>query len=483
MGTSVYRNDGGDVNVRENERTYDERSTRIDAASAECTSLKLSSAGCVSVKDSSSGNRSPQNSFVLKGDLCWNRSSTELNTVENGYLVCCDGVSTGVFTGLPEEYAKLPLLDYSGSLIIPGMVDLHIHAPQYAFRGLGMDLELLDWLQTYTFPEEAKYADLGYAQKAYGIFSEQLRNSATTRAVIFATVHRDATVLLMDMLERSGLSCYVGKVNMDRDAPDNLREPDSDFSAYDTFGWINAINGRYENIRPILTPRFLPSCSDALLNELHEIQLAYGLPVQSHLSENPGEVALVQKLFPKAAFYGAGYDRYGLFGKNAKTVMAHCVYSSEAEAELIRKNGVYVAHCPASNMNLSSGIAPIRKYLSMGIRIGLGSDVAGGESESIFRAISDAIQVSKLYWRLVDQNAVPLKFEEAFYLATLGGGEFFGKVGSFDSGYAFDAVVLDDRDLYLKNDLDLRSRLERDVYLEADRTCIKAKFAGGRQIL
>ena len=420
--------------------------------------------------------------FIIKGDICYSKTKTELSYQKDGYLICSEGISQGVFKEIPEEFRDFPVRDYSGMLIIPGMTDLHIHAPQYAFRGLGMDLELLDWLKTYTFPEEAKYSDKDYARKAYAIFTSSLRKSATTRAAIFATVHIDSTIMLMDMLEASGLVTYVGKINMDRDAPDNLREASAESSAFDTFGWLNKINGQYKNTMPILTPRFLPSCSDYLLNELHEIQRAYELPVQSHLSENPGEVELVHKLFPKAAFYGAGYDYYGLFGGDVKTVMAHCIYSTPEEIELIKQNGVYVAHCPASNMNLSSGIAPIRKYMDLGIRVGLGSDVAGGESESIFRAISDCVQVSKLYWRLVDNNCPPLTFEEAFYLATVGGGEFFGKVGSFEAGYEFDALVIDDSDLCMDNSLDIPQRIQRDVYLEADRNYLRAKFVRGSEI-
>lgn len=421
-------------------------------------------------------------SFVIKGDICWSSGMNELAAFENSFLVCKDGISEGVFRELPEEYLQLPLFDYSGKLVIPGMVDLHIHAPQYAFRGLGMDMELLDWLKTYTFPEEAKYADAEYADKVYGIFAGRMKSSATTRACVFATVHRNATILLMDKLESAGLVSYVGKVNMDRDAPDDLREASAEYSAFDTFGWINAISGRYKNTYPILTPRFLPSCSDVLLNELHEVRETYDIPIQSHLSENPGEVELVHKLFPKAAFYGAGYEHFGLFGGDCKAVMAHCIYSGWDEIDLIKNNGVFVAHCPASNMNLSSGIAPIRKYLDLGIHVGLGSDVAGGESESIFRAVSDAVQVSKLYWRLVDQRCRPLSFNEAFYLATVGGGKFFGRVGSFEAGYEFDAVVLDDSELCLKNDLTIEQRIQRDVYLEADSSCIVSKFVRGNKV-
>ncbi|MBO2517432.1 MAG: guanine deaminase [Clostridiales bacterium] len=422
-------------------------------------------------------------SFIIKGDICWSKSKTELNTVRDGYLICEDGVCAGVFRYLPEKYAMLPMLDYSDKLVLPGMVDLHIHAPQYAFRGLGMDLELLDWLKTYTFPEEAKYAEREYAEKAYSIFVSRMIKSATTRAVIFATVHKDATILLMDKMEASGLISYVGKVNMDRDAPDDLREPGAEASAYDTFGWLNHIFGSYTRTKPILTPRFLPSCSETLLNELHEVQRAYEIPIQSHLSENPGEVELVRRLFPKTAFYAQGYEQFGLFGNSGKTVMAHCVYCTPEETELIRKNGVYVAHCPSSNMNLASGIAPVRKYLDMGIHVGLGSDVAAGESESVFRVIANAVQVSKLYWRMADDSCRPLCFEEAFWLATRGGGEFFGKAGSFDPGYEFDAVVLDDRDLFIYNDLTVEQRVQRDVYLGADIDRICAKFARGTRII
>ena len=191
---------------------------------------------------------------------------------------------------------------------------------------------------------------------------------------------------------------------------------------------------------------------------------------------------------PDAAFYGDGYDKYDLFGdrnldqEKVRTVMAHCVWSTDDEVRRIKDNGVFIAHCPASNMNLSSGIAPIRKYLDLDMKVGLGSDVAGGQTESIFRAITDAIQVFKMYWRHVDEKAKPVIFEEAFYMATKGGGEFFGKVGSFEDGYEFDALVLDDSVLKAPNDLNIRQRIERAIYLSLDLNGIVAKYAAGRKI-
>lgn len=419
--------------------------------------------------------------FVAKGNICYSAEDMSLRVVKRGYLVCQDGKSAGVYEELPADYQEYPVEDYGDQILIPGLVDLHVHAPQYAFRGLGMDLELLEWLNTNTFPEEAKYADLEYAKKAYGIFTEQMRVSATARACIFATVHNPATEILMDQLENTGLVTMVGKVNMDRNSPDYLAEEGAEQSAAATVNWLEHIAGRYERTKPILTPRFIPTCSDDLMRRLKEIQTTYQLPMQSHLSENPGEISWVQELCPESEFYGDAYDQFGLFGGDCKTIMAHCVYSDERERERMKERGVFVAHCPQSNTNLASGIAPVRKFLEEGISVGLGSDVAGGHTESIFRAMADAVQVSKLYWRLVDQKDSPLTMEEAFYLATRGGGAFFGKVGSFDTGYEFDMLVLDDSSLPHPQELDVKDRLERFVYLSDERH-IAGKYVAGRKL-
>lgn len=420
--------------------------------------------------------------MVLKGNIIYSKSLAELEVCENGYLVYQDGVVKDVYPELPEEYKDEDVEDYGDKLIIPGLVDLHVHAPQYAFRGLGMDMELLDWLETNTFPEEAKMKDLYYAREAYKIFVDNLKKSATTRACIFATVHRPATNLLMSMLESSGLATMVGKVNMDRNCPDYLKEEDSEWSAWETVEWIKDVkHSKFKNTQPILTPRFIPSCTDELMDKIKMVQMRYELSVQSHLSENPGEIEWVKELCPWSEFYGDAYDVFGLFGVDCKTVMAHCVYSSDAEIERIKENGVYVAHCPESNINLSSGIAPIRRYLDEGIHVGLGSDVAAGSTENMFTAMAYAIQASKMYWRLKDDTKKPLTAEEVFYLATKGGGEFFGKVGSFEEGYEMDAVILDDSRLEHPQEMTVKQRLERMIYFSDDRE-ISAKYVKGKKI-
>lgn len=419
-------------------------------------------------------------SFIIKGDICYSENLENLTTRENSYLVCVEGYSCGVFDEIPDEYKDLEVYDYSDKLIIPGLIDLHVHAPQYHFRGLGMDLELLDWLNTYTFPHEAKYIDTEYAKKTYEKFVGDLVSSATTRAVVFATLHVPSTIILMGMLENSGLVSYVGKVNMDRNSIPELQEVGARESIENTIKWLDETKVKYKNTYPIITPRFTPSCTDELMESLGKITKEEKLPVQSHLSENQAEIEWVKELCPGTKCYGESYDRFGLFGEYSKTIMAHCVWSDEYERKLLKDRGVYIAHCPDSNMNLSSGIAPIRKYLEEGQRVGLGSDVAGGAYLSIFRQMTDAIQVSKLFWRLIDENSNPLKVEEVFYLGTLGGGEFFGKVGSFERGYELDVVVIDDSE-YRTEDLNLRQRLERTIYLSQHKD-IKHKFVRGNKI-
>ncbi|MDO5417747.1 MAG: amidohydrolase family protein [Lachnospiraceae bacterium] len=424
--------------------------------------------------------------FILKGHICYSENSETLTIMEDSYLVCVDGISKGVFREIPEAYRNLPMKDYSGHLVMPGLTDLHVHAPQYAFRGLGMDWELLEWLNTQTFPEESKYGDEEYARKAYRIFAEDLKRSGTTRAAVFATIHVPGTEILMEELELAGVTAYVGKVNMDRNSPEYLIE-ETKASAEATRRWLSdlkekeAAGNGFRHVKPILTPRFIPSCTDELMRLLAEIQKEYHLPVQSHLSENFGEIAWVKELCPEAEFYGDAYDRFGLFGEEAPAIMAHCVHSGEREIQRMKERGVYVAHCPQSNTNLSSGIAPIRRYLNEGIHVGLGSDVAGGHSLSIFRAITDAIQESKLRWRLCDDSLKPLTVEEAFYLGTMGGGSFFGRAGSFLEGYEVDALVLDESRMRHPQELTVRERLERFLYLCGDQDVLH-KFAARESI-
>lgn len=412
--------------------------------------------------------------FVLKGTFLDTPEVGELRCRE-GYAVCVNGVCAGVFDELPEEYAALDVQDLTGKLVIPGLTDLHLHAPQYSYAGLAMDLQLIDWLNSYTYPEEKRFEDMVYAKQQYAQLVNDLTQTATTRACVFGTIHTEATLELMRQLDEAGMTCYVGKVNMDRNCPEGYRDPSVELAVREERRWLEACH--FEHVKPILTPRFTPAVSNAYMCALGILAQAYKVPVQSHLSENEAEIAWVKELCPNCATYADTYARYGLLGGECPTVMAHCIYSDKKEKQLLHDKGVMIAHCPTSNVNVVAGIAPAAEYVRGGYRIGLGSDVAGGHTLNLFEVMRAAIQMSKLRWLQDQQGEKPLTIREAFYMATAGGGSFFGKVGLFEEGYAFDAVVLDDG----AQGFTPEQRLERYAYRGDGKPA--AKWIEGRKVL
>ena len=422
-----------------------------------------------------------KNTFALKGLFIDTPVIGELR-VREGYLVCESGKVAGFYAELPKEYAGIEVQDCTGKLIIPGMSDLHLHASQYSYCGTAMDLELLEWLQNYTYPEEARYADLAHAKAYYEIFTRDLLHTATTRAAIFATIHPEGTLELMRQLDEAGLGAYVGKLNMDRNCPDFYSELTPENGAAETRRWLDMCKeADFERVFPILTPRFTPSVTDAYMEKLGEISRERGVAMQSHLSENLSEIEWVKALCPDAKNYADTYARYGLFGGQCKTIMAHCIYCPEEEDVLMKQNHVFIAHCPTSNENVIAGISPAARYLRQGYEIGLGSDVAGGHTLDLFAVMASAVQVSKLRWRYVDQSERPLTIPETLYMATAGGGRFFGKVGLFEEGYAFDAVVIDDSANKNLRIFSPAERIERCAYLGGAK--VTDKFVDGHKIL
>lgn len=421
--------------------------------------------------------------FVLKGNICYSESAEKLRILEHGFILCNDGICQDVTEHIPEDWRMEPVRDYGNRIIIPGLVNLHVHAPWYSFRGMGTDLELSEWLERRAFPEEARYADPEYADRAYTIFTDNLRKGATTRACIFGTPHLPATRILMEKLEKTGLRVMVGKANMDRNTPEFLREADAETSLQHTLQWLEETKTSFKRVKPVLTPTFLPACSDRLLEGLKAVQTQWKLPVQSHLAACPEEIQWVKELCPGVQSCGDAYERAGLFGgEDCPTVMSHCVYSDAREQERMKAQGIWVAHCPQADMSLAFGIAPVKEFLERGLKVGLGTDMAGGSRGSVFKAMTDAIQASKLRYRIQDSSRRPLTFENVFYMATMGGGSFFGKVGSFEPGYELDAVILDDRKLPTPRKLSVRERLERIICLGDDRQ-IDAKYVAGWEIL
>ena len=421
---------------------------------------------------------------IYRAHILYTKEKNRFEVLENGYVaVDADGYVTGVATDLASLDSKdTEVVDFGDRLLIPAMIDLHVHAPQYRNQGIAMDLELLPWLQNYTFPEEMKYADLGYAERMYRRFVRDLWRFGTMRASVFATIHTDSTRLLMQLFQEAGMGALVGKVAMNRNCPEGLSESVEEMvRGFEMIVKEQGARGKEQEealVRPIVTPRFVPSCTPEMLRACGELAAKYQLPVQSHLSENKDEIAMVQELEKESTCYGDAYDRDGLFGQTP-TVMAHCVWTAGEELELMKRRGVMVAHCPTSNLNIASGLAPIRTFLDEGISVGLGSDISGGHDLSIFRMMVYAIQVSKMYYQQNHDHKF-LSLSEAFWIATKSAGRFFGRVGSFEPGYEFDALVIDDSDLNHDN-YSLLHRLERYIYLGDDRQ-IEHRFCRGKEI-
>lgn len=429
--------------------------------------------------------------YALKGIIAYTPDFNSIEFHENQYVVCKNGKSEGVFSRLPEEYKDIPVIDYKDKFIIPGMCDMHVHAPQYGFRGMGMLLdcnsEWETWFNQYSFPEESRYSDLSYAEKAYGRFVyDLLTKTTTTRASVFATIHRPATKLLMKKMAEAGFSAYVGKLNMDRNSRYGLQETTEE-SLAETERWIEEVETGYGAVRPVITPRYTPTCTDACMEGLGKLAVKYQIPVQSHLSEGLDEIEWVKQLKPEISCYGDAYDQYGMLGSTVPSLMAHVVHPTDIEFELLKKRNVMIAHCPQSNMNAAGGVAPVMKMVDAGIKVGLGTDMAGGCNLSIMRTMTDAIQASKLHWVYTERKGKPfakkhfLTVANAFYLATKGGGAFWGNVGSFEKDYEFDAVVLDDAPLADFVQRNVSDRFQRILWRHNEHT-ISAKYIQGKHV-
>ena len=400
---------------------------------------------------------------VYKAHILFTKEKDRFEVFENGYIAVENGIVLGVANNLKDLGCEgAEVIDFGDKLLIPAMNDMHVHAPQVHNQGVAMDLELLPWLQNYTFPEESKYADVHYAERMYRRFLHTQWLFGTMRSVVF---------------QEAGMGAMVGKVAMNRNCPDALCE-DVDAAVEGNQMLIAEFNKPGSLVRPIITPRFVPSCTPELLKACGQLATTYRLPVQSHLSENTSEIAWVAELEPESESYGDAYNRYGLFGQTP-TIMAHCVWTRGHELELMKRNGVMVAHCPTSNFNLSSGLAPVRSFLDEGLPIGLGSDISGGHDLNMFRMLVYAIQVSKMHYQ-IDKSKAFLTLPETFWIATKSAGSFFGKVGSFEPGYEFDALVIDDSVLY-PDEYSLQHRLERFIYVGDDRQILH-RFCRGKEV-
>ena len=399
---------------------------------------------------------------ILKGNLVSAPSLGALDIVEHGCLVLDDGGAVLSVERSAPQGADAEVFDYGDALILPSFVDMHLHAPQYPMLGMGMDLPLIDWLNTYTFKTEARFADNDYARRIYRRLASDLITNGTTRVCMFSSLHTDATLILMEELEKAGVTGYVGKVNMDRNGGEHLQETTEE-SMRETLRWLEEC-ARFEHVKPIITPRFTPSCTNELMAWLGKLAQERGLYVQSHLSENRGEIAWVKELHPDCAQYWETYAKYGLWKDH--TVMAHCVHSDARECAAMRGHGVVVAHCAGSNINLCSGVSPVREMLQQGIWVTLGSDIAGGALLPMYKVITMSIRASKIKRIETDWSEDFLTVPEAYYLGSASGHRYFGAQGCFAAGEKLHAVVVDDSDfIESTRSLNVRERFERAIYM------------------
>uniref|UniRef100_A0A8C7RRV1 Guanine deaminase n=1 Tax=Oncorhynchus mykiss TaxID=8022 RepID=A0A8C7RRV1_ONCMY len=351
------------------------------------------------------------------------------------YSICME------WSAYPCEGHRLVHFVVCSEFFMPGMVDTHIHASQYSYAGTALDLPLLQWLNTYTFPVEACYKDLAFARNVYTHVVKRTLRNGTTTACYFATIHTDASLLLGQIANDFGQRALVGKVCMDTNnfVPHYRETPDESHDETNRF-ISEMLKKKYPLVMPVVTPRFALSCSAALLGHLGEIAKNNHLHIQSHISETKEEVKLVKELFPDYDSYTDVYHKHNLL--TDKTVMAHGCHLTDEELKLFREKGASVAHCPNSNISLCSGMLDARRVLNHKVKLGLGTDVAGGYSPSMLDAVRRTLDTSKAL-TIQDPQYQTLTFEEVFRLATLGGSQALSldeHTGNFQVGKDFDAL-------------------------------------------
>lgn len=373
-------------------------------------------------------------------------------------LVGADGVIEAVARPGAAAHAELAMrADLvtvpEGRLVLPGLVDLHIHAPQYPQLGQALDAPLQVWLGKYTFPLEAQYADLAFARERYEVLVDDLLAGGTTTALYFATVHREASELLAEICLARGQRALVGKVAMDDPAtcPDDYRDASAVEAIAKTRMFINNIKALDGNDRvlPVVTPRFIPACTDAALAGLGALAAECDCHVQTHCSESDWAHGHALERYGRTDT--AALAGFGLVGR--KTVLAHSVFLTDDDLTMIRAAGAAVAHCALSNVYFANAVFPLRKALERGLHVGLGTDISGGPSASMLEACRTTVQASRLLEDGVDPEdsretrGTPgsrVDMLTAFHLATAGGGVALDlPIGVFRSGFHFDAVIID----------------------------------------
>ena len=363
-------------------------------------------------------------------------------------------VSSGEYASVRGEASRLGCLTslHEGQYLLPGFIDLHVHAPQWAQNGAALDEPLERWLDKYTFPTESRFSDRRYADKVHGHLVDALPSRGTTTVLYFDTIYRDSAIGLARICAEKGQRAFVGKVVMDDpDAnPEYYRET-TDEAVSETERFITDIRdiAAPQGVYPVITPRFIPSCTDRGLEALGRLASKYHCFTQTHCSESDWEHATVRERFGKSDTQAL--NDFGLL--TDRTVMHHCVYLSESDADLFVRQGAAVAHCPYSNAYFAGAVCPVRRYRGQGVTVGMGTDISGGYAPSMYDSIRMAAIASRMLECGVDmrvaagRRGVPdsqMTLDRAFWLATAGGADALHlRTGRLDAGYIWDAQIVD----------------------------------------
>ncbi|GAA4494546.1 guanine deaminase [Pseudaeromonas paramecii] len=400
--------------------------------------------------------------------------------LDDGLLIIADGKVVGAkpFAEASAAELALPRTDYRGKLLLPGFIDTHIHFPQTEMVAAYGE-QLLEWLNTYTFPTERKFADPDYAARRASFFIDELLRNGTTTALVFATVHPASVDALFAAADAKRMRLIAGKVLMDRNAPDYLT--DTAESGYRQSQALIAKWHHHNRLLYAVTPRFAPTSSPDQLAAagklFHETPELY---LHTHLSENQNEIAWVKSLFPEREGYLDVYDHYGLTGPRA--VFAHGIHLEAKEQQTLADSGSAVAFCPTSNLFLGSGLFRLHPLKTAGVRVGLGTDIGAGTSFSLLQTLNEGYKVQQL-------QGEKLSAAEGLYQATLGGARALyleDKLGNFLPGKEADFVVLDWaatplQQLRQENSRDLADRLFALMMLGDERN-VAATYVDGRQV-
>jgi guanine deaminase len=378
---------------------------------------------------------------TYKGRILNPLSYTELEDIPDGALTVKEGkiIKYGTF----KEHTEPNVVDFGDKVIAPGLIDTHVHLPQYDV--VAMDgYERPEWLDNYIFPAEKRFESTEVAREASARFFTDLKANGTTTACVYGTVHKDSTDVAFEEARRSGLRIFMGKVMMDQNSPEFLQEKTADSletSEELCKKWHRKERGK---LNYVFTPRFAPMCSLDLMKQVSKLAMKYDAYIQTHLSEDRGELRLVKALFPNYRNYTHVYESANLLTR--KTIMAHCIYLDDDEISMLRKYSTKVAHCPSSNFFLKSGIFNAARITDAGLDVGLGSDAGGGPNLSMLREMCNACYTSKVNYILSEGKSNSIDSTFAFYLATMGGAKVLGLehvVGNFSIGKEADFIVVD----------------------------------------